>query len=174
MDMNQDDFSHDACEGCALGASRREFLRTGLAAALATLATLGARSAAALPINWVNALGVNGSTVSYPLPAADGVQIDKDHECILVRWQNEVYAFSLSCPHQHTALHWMEADARFQCPKHKSKYQPDGSFISGRATRAMDRFTLHQDGGNIVVDLAELHKQDKDPAGWHAAAIKLS
>ena len=174
MDMLENELSHDACEGCALGASRREFLRTGVAAALATLATLSARSASALPISVVKALGMNGSTVSYPVPAADGVQIDKEHEVIVVRWQNAVYAFSLSCPHQHTALRWMEEDARFQCPKHKSKYQPDGSFISGRATRAMDRFTIHHEGGNIVVDLADLHKQDKDAAGWQSAVIKLS
>ena len=169
MDMN-----NEHCEGCALGASRREFLRTGVAAALGALATLGAGSAAALPIDWINALGANGSTVSYPLPAADGVQIDKEHEVILVRWENAVYAFALSCPHQRTALRWIEEDTRFQCPKHKSKYRPDGTFISGRATRSMDRYTVQHEGGNIVVDLAELHKQDKDAAGWQSALVKLS
>ena len=28
-----------------------------------------------------------------------------------------------------TALKWAPRDAQFQCPKHHSKYRPDGSFI---------------------------------------------
>ena len=56
-----------------------------------------------------------------------------------MRFQGVVYAFNLSCPHQNTALKWQPDDQRFQCPKHKSRYQPDGTFISGRATRGMDR-----------------------------------
>jgi Rieske Fe-S protein len=107
------------------------------------------------------------------VPAADGVQIDRDNEVILVRWQSAVYAFNLSCPHQNTALRWDGADARFQCPKHHSKYQPDGTFISGRATRNMDRFTLRLDANTIIVDVDAMHKSDEDQAGWSAAVVHL-
>ncbi len=172
--MGEVNLHDDPCAGCALGASRREFLRNSMTAALAALATLGARSAAALPIGWVSALGERGPTVSYPLPGQDGVQIDKEHEVILVRWENAVYAFALSCPHQKTALRWLAEDTRFQCPKHKSKYRPDGTFMSGRATRGMDRYTVRREAENIVVDLAELHKQTTDAAGWESAVVKLS
>lgn len=92
---------------------------------------------------------------------------------ILVRFEGHVYAFSLSCPHQNTALRWLPDDHRFQCPKHKSKYQPDGEFISGRATRGMDRFAIRRAGETVVVDLAVLHKQDTDAAGWNAALVTL-
>jgi Rieske Fe-S protein len=78
--------------------------------------------------------------------------IDKANQVILVRWQNAVYAFALSCPHQNQALRWDAKETRFQCPKHKSKYQPDGTFISGRATRAMDRYAVRHEGDTIVVE----------------------
>ena len=90
-----------------------------------------------------------------------------------MRWQGMAYAFALSCPHQNTALRWLEADQRFQCPKHKSKYRPDGSFIEGRATRGMDRYSIKRDGAGIAVDLDAIHEEDRDPAGWAAAVVKL-
>jgi Rieske Fe-S protein len=110
---------------------------------------------------------------TYPIPAADGVQIDRDNQVILVRWQGAIYAFNLSCPHQNTALRWNAGDSQFQCPKHHSKYQPDGTFVSGRATRGMDRFTITRSGDNVVVDVDAMHKEDKDPAGWAAAMLKV-
>jgi Rieske Fe-S protein len=101
------------------------------------------------------------------------VQIDKDNQVILVRWEDHIYAFNLSCPHQNTALRWSSGDSQFQCPKHHSKYRPDGGFISGRATRAMDRFTLSRTGNEIVVNIGAMHKDDVDHAGWAAAVVAL-
>jgi nitrite reductase/ring-hydroxylating ferredoxin subunit len=162
------------CEGCTLGSSRREFLRH-VGVALAALATLGAAGAeAAMPITRTRALARIGPVARYPIPSADGAQIDMEQEVILVRWQGAIYAFNLSCPHQRTALKWLAEDARFQCPKHKSKYTPDGTFISGRATRGMDRFTIAKEGNEVVVDLSLMHKQDQDPAGWSAALVKVA
>ena len=91
----------------------------------------------------------------------------------MVRYQGKVYAFALSCPHQHTALRWEPDNSQFQCPKHHSKYQPDGTFVSGRATRGMDRFMITRSGDNVVVDVDAMHKEDKDPAGWAAAMLKV-
>ena len=62
---------------------------------------------------------------------------------------------------------------RFQCPKHKSRYQPDGTFISGRATRGMDRFAVRQEKGEIVVDTTRVYHEDEDRAGWTAAAMRV-
>ena len=101
------------------------------------------------------------------------MQIDREQEVILVRWQGAVYAFNLSCPHQRTALRWNGGDAQFQCPKHHSKYRPDGTFVSGRATRGMDRFSISRSGDEIVVDVDAMHKEDKDQAGWDAAVVHL-
>jgi nitrite reductase/ring-hydroxylating ferredoxin subunit len=115
----------------------------------------------------------SAETRTYPIPAADGARIDRDAEVILVRWRGAVYAFALACPHQNTVLRWQPAESRFQCPKHKSKYRPDGSFIEGRATRGMDRYAIRREGGTVVVDLRTLHEQDEDAAGWAAAVVRL-
>lgn len=163
----------DCGGGCALE-ERREFLRAA-ATFLATMAALGVSPAAAeaMSVRAGRALRVRGTDVTYPIPAADGATIDKEEQVILVRFQGVVYAFNLSCPHQNTALKWNAADQRFQCPKHKSRYQPDGTFISGRATRGMDRLAIRRDGETVVVNVDVMFEQDKDPEGWTAARITL-
>lgn len=162
------------CASCECH-DRRGFLRDACAVAVAALGAVagGPAIASALPVRWASALERAGAPPTYPVPATDGVQIDRGNEVILVRWQNAVYAFNLSCPHQNTALRWEEADGRFQCPKHHSKYQPDGTFISGRATRNMDRFTVRRDADTIVVDVDAMHKSSEDQAGWAAAVVQL-
>lgn len=161
------------CIDCPLG-DRRDFLKRTMAI-LVGYGLFSGRSAeaATLPIQFIHAIPTSGNEKTYPLPTTDGVSIDRDEDVIVVRFQGAVYAFALSCPHQNTALKWLQEDGRFQCPKHKSKYRPDGTFISGRATRGMDRFSLRKTGDRIVVDLDALHRQDKDAAGWEAAAVKV-
>ena len=58
-------------------------------------------------------------------------------------------------------------------PQQKSRYQPDGTFISGRATRGMDRLAVRRDGAEVVVNVETLFKQDVDLAGWTGAVIDL-
>jgi nitrite reductase/ring-hydroxylating ferredoxin subunit len=160
------------CEDCPLIPDRRQFLRSVSALALGAI-TLG------LPIRSASAKVLASSIagrkqLSYPLPAADGADIDRDNDVILVRYKNEVFAFNLSCPHQNTALRWNETDMRFQCPKHHSQYQPDGEFITGRATRNMDRLAIRRDAANnIVVDPDTLYRSDEDAPQWQAAVVKL-
>lgn len=160
------------CEACPLVSDRREFLRSAAALAIGAIGlTLPIRSATAKVLS--SAIG-GRKTLSYAVPASDGAEIDRDNEVILVRYNDEVYAFNLSCPHQHTALRWNEDVMRFQCPKHHSQYQPDGEFITGRATRNMDRFAIRRDAGNnIVVDPDTMYQSDEDAAEWKAAVIKL-
>jgi nitrite reductase/ring-hydroxylating ferredoxin subunit len=162
------------CKDCVLR-DRREFVRDVVGSFGAALATIGLEPAmaASLPVQWVAGFMQTAGEARYPMPAADGVQIDRDNQVILVRSNNVIYAFDLSCPHQNTALRWDDADGRFQCPKHHSKYQPDGTFISGRATRNMDRLAIRRDGDSVVVDLDAMYKSDHDQAGWAAAAVRL-
>jgi Rieske Fe-S protein len=160
------------CEACPFVTDRREFLRAASAIALAAISL-------SLPIRSISARalssGVGGhKELSYPIPAADGADIDRDNEVILVRYKEEVFAFNLSCPHQNTALRWNETDMRFQCPKHHSQYQPDGEFITGRATRNMDRLAIRRDTPTtIAVDPDTLYRSDEDAALWKAAVVKL-
>lgn len=85
-----------------------------------------------------------------------------------------MYAFNLSCPHQRTALRWNDGVKEFQCPKHKSKYTPSGSFISGRATRGMDRFAIQREGSNVMVDVDQMFEEDENEAQWKAAFVKIA
>ena len=163
------------CTGGCGAPDRREFLTRATTAVAAIMAGLAAspREAAALPLSLGRALLVRGDEITYPLPTADGTTIDQDNEVILVRWKNAVYAFNLSCPHQNTALRWLQADGRFQCPKHKSKYQPDGTFMSGRATRNMDRFAVRKEAGKLVVNVAKLYESDKQRVLWDEAQVTV-
>jgi Rieske Fe-S protein len=129
--------------------------------------------ARALPIVLTRPVSEQDTERAYPLPAADGVSIDQDNEVILVRSSNRIYAFSLSCPHENTALRWRQQDLRFQCPRHESKYQPDGSFVSGRATRNMDRFGIRRDGAKVIVNLVKLYRSDQQKAEWDAAFLSV-
>ena len=166
----------DECTGCEIAEhGRRAFLRDLAISAAAVAAALGIvpRSADAAPFRFIGALAVRGPERSYAIPSSDGVQIDKAEEVIIARAGGAVYAFALACPHQNTALRWDGGQNRFQCPKHKSKYRPDGTFIEGRATRGLDRFAVRKDGNSIVVDLDRLFREDRDKAAWAGAVVTV-
>ena len=147
--------------------TRRQLLESGLkSGACLALALAG------LPVISLAGTGPDNEK-RFPLPSADGATIDRKSQVIVVRYQNYVYAFALSCPHENAAVKWLPRDNRFQCSKHDSQYRPDGLHTSGRATRNMDRFAIVLDGASVVVDLHRWFQSDKDPAGWNSAAIKL-
>jgi Rieske Fe-S protein len=127
--------------------------------------------AAAVLLPVIAGLRISREEKSYPIPAADGVQIDKDQDVIIARAQGKVFAFNLACPHQNTAIRWDGGKGRFQCPKHKSIYTPEGVFVEGRATRGLDRFAIRKDGNSIVVNLDSLFEQDKDSDKWAKAFV---
>ncbi|CAN5844464.1 MAG: Rieske (2Fe-2S) protein [Gemmatimonadetes bacterium] len=166
--------SEGGCGACPAG-NRREFLRDAAAVVAGALVGLGMapEGAHALELRTIVPLRTSGEEVIYPIPAGDGVMIDKDRVLILARQATAIYAFSLACPHQRTALRWLGEQGRFQCPKHKSRYRPDGSYISGRATRSMDRFAIRRDGADVVVNLSQLFREDRDRAEWGAAVVWL-
>lgn len=151
------------CIDCGAPASRRDFLREAVALVACVVGMGSAPAALLLP----------GREVVYPIPPQDGATIDRDQEVILVRHQDRIYAFGLSCPHQRTPLRWQEEQQRFQCPKHKSTFQLDGAFLAGRATRGMDRYPLRRAGDTVVVDLSALLEEDKDRERWVDAVVQL-
>jgi Rieske Fe-S protein len=114
-----------------------------------------------------------GNERSYPIPAADGATVDHEAQVILARLQGKVFAFALSCPHQNAAVKWLPIDRRFQCTKHDSQYQPDGTYTSGRATRNLDRFPVRRQAANVLVDVTKVYQSDRDPAGWAGACVTV-
>jgi Rieske Fe-S protein len=163
------------CSGCGGGLSRRQALGRMSAAALAAMA--GVRLVTGGPDTFpvVEAAGADAGPGErkYPLPTADGVTIDREEQVILVRYQQHVYAFNLACPHENTALRWRAQDGRFQCPRHESRYRPDGAFVEGRATRNMDRFPVRREGDSLLVDLNRLLRSDQQAQEWAAASVAL-
>lgn len=168
------DRGNDSCRQCPL-VPRRDFVRDTTVAVAGIFAGLGlgARSAGAMSWRLAAPSWTRDEEHAYPIPATDGAVIDKQNQVIVVRWDQKAYGFNLSCPHQNTALHWEPDDRQFQCPKHHSHYQPDGVFISGRATRGMDRFGVRRDGDNIVVNVDKYYRQDENAAEWSAAFLAL-
>jgi Ferredoxin subunits of nitrite reductase and ring-hydroxylating dioxygenases len=165
---------NDPCSDCG-SPGRRDFLIDSLRAGALALASLGlSTTASALPTRFVSANAGGASEKSYAIPAADGVQIDKENEVILSRVGTHVFALVLACPHQNTALRWEAGDKRFQCPKHKSRYTPEGIFIEGRATRSMDRYAVRVAGNAILVDIDRIIQEDLEKAAWQQAVVTLS
>lgn len=178
--MSDDTNLQDACAHaeCFLPASRREFLRQTMFAVAGALVAAGCTNATTLggPLGFATATRrPTDNTIAFAIPAADGAQLDRENEVILVRWQNAMYAFDLSCPHQNTALKWDASRSDFECPKHHSEFNPTGEYMpgSGRATRNMDRFQIVREGNTVRVNLDKLYRQDKQPTEWTAAVVKL-
>ena len=159
------------CARCGSVASRRDFLRE--AASLVACAAAMPGDTLGLPVRLTAALRLLDREVVYPIPPQDGATVDRDREVILVRSQDRIYAFGLSCPPQRTPLRWQEERQRFQCPKHKSTFQLDGAFLDGRATRSMDRYPLRREGDTVVVDLSALLQEDRDRERWVDAVVQL-
>jgi nitrite reductase/ring-hydroxylating ferredoxin subunit len=164
----------DVCgDGTGPAASRRAFLRTaGCFGMVLAACGLGSLDAAALPVAMMTGTQA-GSDKRYSIPSGDSVNIDRDAQLILVRYQSHVFVFALACPHENNAVKWVAKDHRFQCTKHDSQYQPDGVHTAGRATRNMDRYVIRHDGDSVVIDLHKWVQSDKDPAGWAAAQIAV-
>ena len=126
-------------------------------------------------MTFISPIGGTRDEKAYPIPAADGTQIDKGNDAIITRWQGKVYAYALACPHQNTELKWSDKQHEFECPKHHSRFTPDGIYIkdSGRATRGLDRLAVRKDGNNIVVNLEKAFQEDDNEAQWKAAFITV-
>ena len=174
MNDHEDESPVRACGSCAL--TRRDAISRGLAVLAMTFLAEGVTpsAVAALTSRVTGIVGrdAGANVKAFAVPAQDGVQFAKEDELILVRYQGRIYAFALSCPHQNTALRWVD-EGRFQCPKHKSRYEPDGTFISGRATRNMDRYAIRHSGSDVEIDFDLLYKNDKQPAEWAGAVVVL-
>jgi Rieske Fe-S protein len=152
--------------------SRREFLQSVgcLAGALAAIGV--SNEALAAPVRLIES-GQAGADKTYPVPAADGVSVDRAAQVILVRSNGRVFAFALSCPHQNAAVKWVPEHNQFECTKHDSHYTADGTHVSGRATRNLDRMPIRKEGNTIHVDTAHVFESDKDAAGWNAATVPV-
>jgi len=124
---------------------RRTFLQAACFTLSAAALGLNAADTSALPIEEGDGQQ-SGNEVRFPIPAADGVTIDRKVQVIIVRYQSRLYAFNLACPHENNVLKWLPKDGRFQCTKHDSQYNArrrlhkrPGNAQHGSARRAQGR-----------------------------------
>lgn len=170
----KDESTRHGCDPCDCLNPRRDFIRqVAILAAGLVAGSRGIAAAAELPIAAGEALGRAGDEITYPIPASDGVTIDRDNAVIVVRYQGKVMAFNLSCPHQNAAVRWRQTELRFECSKHDSVYSPNGTYMGGRATRNMDRFAIKRSGNSIIVNVAQMISSDEQKAAWDAATIGI-
>lgn len=151
--------------------SRRAFLQHG-GCGLLSLAAMGLAGDLVLPVSAIAGVGA-GKEKTYPIPASDGVNIDRGSSVIIVRYTGHVYAFSMACPHENAAVKWVAKDGRFFCSKHDSQYTPDGTYQTGHATRNLDRFPIRKDGGSVVVSLDRVFHSDANAGAWMSAAVDI-
>ena len=165
----------DSCNAC-VNNERRQFIQSAVAAIIAVVGISLLDPADA--VAEITAISTGASSarnrVKYAIPPADSVNIDTKNEVIIARSGANVYAFALACPHQNTALRWLQKDGRFQCPKHKSKYSPAGEFINGRATRNMDRLPISLDGTLLAVETSHEIRSDTEAVNWAAAVVHIA
>jgi nitrite reductase/ring-hydroxylating ferredoxin subunit len=166
------------CEGCPVATSRRAFLRDAALAAAAAIAAVSVAKPAIALAETVSeiepALAPTARLLAaYAIPARDGVSVDVANEVILARWENRVYAFSLKCPHKGARLEWRSAEQRVYCPKHKARFLTDGSHVSGRGSRDLDRYGIERGAEGIVVDLRRSYRADTDREAWTRAVLSL-
>ena len=170
----------EECDGgCANGPfrldwERRDFLHgvIGCAAAAIAVGCLAAAEASGFGITTAVS-EVQGTGRRYPLPQTDGVTVDPSSSVMLVRLPGQVLALAIACPHQRAAVRWLPKEQRFQCSKHDSKYEPNGTYTSGRATRNLDRFPIQREGQSVLIDVTRIYRSDQDAVGWSAAVITL-
>ncbi len=60
-------------------------------------------------------------------------------------------ALYMVCTHLGCLYKWVEANRRFECPCHGSKFTREGEYIEGPAPRGLDQFVVEiQEGGAVV------------------------
>ena len=165
------------CNDCPAAAlSRRAFLRDlGVAAgaAIAATAIMAPGAAFAQTVAEIAPLARRKVELSYAFPRGDGVLVDDANNVMLARWQGRAYAFSIRCPHKGARLEWRGNEGRVFCPKHKARFAPDGAHVSGRGSRALDRYALRRSGAQLIVDTSRVLRADRDAAEWSRATVIL-
>ncbi len=81
-----------------------------------------------------------GPVADFPLDAVP--ELVAGGKFYVVRFAEGVLALYQVCTHLGCLVPWSESAGRFQCPCHGSQFQRDGTYISGPAPRAMDRFVV--------------------------------
>jgi cytochrome b6-f complex iron-sulfur subunit len=129
------------------GISRREFLYYiwGASMALLMAESAGAIIWFSLPRFRAGEYGGIFTLDPSTLPAVGSPPVGRpDGKFWLSNTKNGLLALSMICTHLGCLFKWVDANNRFECPCHGSKFQADGTKIKGQgpAPRNLDRFVI--------------------------------
>ena len=166
----------------ALGVTRRQFFNRGIVAMFGL--SLGGFGASTLGFLWPSLSGGFGSKIrvgkldeilgqisstrepfyvaearSYIVPFPQEA-LDKAKSAytgaVLEGMEQGVAALYQKCVHLGCRVPWCASSQWFECPCHGSQYNRVGEKKAGPAPRGLDRFGVSVDGGQIVVDTAQV------------------
>ena len=146
------------------GITRRGFLCSSLAVALAASSGLPLTAAEAASIPAAKGMKKSGSKISLSLKANPGlaksnglVSVGKvqGYSVVLVRTANkELKALVLSCTHQGVALEYN--GKVFGCPAHGSVFNLDGSVKISPAQTPLPTCSLKVNGDIVTIDVSKI------------------
>ena len=165
-----------------LGVTRRQFFNRGIVTMMGV--SLGGFGAATLGFLWPSLSGGFGSKIrvgkldeilgqiastrepfyvaearSYIVPYPQDA-IPKARQAysgaVLEGMEAGVAALYQKCVHLGCRVPWCQSSQWFECPCHGSQYNRVGEKKGGPAPRGLDRFGVSVDGGQIVVDTAQV------------------
>ena len=91
------------------------------------------------------------SGVFTALATDDGWLLHPSENILLVNIGGVNSAYSSSCPHSGCTREWGYSNSTFTCNCHFSRFQADGSLISGPAGRGLTKLTVEQDGDTVSI-----------------------
>lgn len=106
--------------------------------------------------------------------AAIGVyQSSRSDGCWVVRLpENKLIAVNTNCTHDGCATSCIEENGPYGCPCCGSKFQMDGTTLSGPAERPLERFKIYIDKDSVLVNRSEAFQQRA--GGWQSSGACLS
>jgi cytochrome b6-f complex iron-sulfur subunit len=82
----------------------------------------------------------------------------RDARAWLILSETGLCALFADCPHRSSipcTPQWVDVNNRFECPCYGSKFQLDGTYISGPAPRGLDHLVIHAETPHGIIHTPE-------------------
>lgn len=148
--------------------NRREFLTYSWGAAIGVVSAQSLVATGLLMYPRFRAGEFGGD---FPLGAVTGLpsteaapQGDPIGKFWLINTEAGPRALYMVCTHLGCLYKWVEANRRFECPCHGSKFTREGEYIEGPAPRGLDQFVVElQENGTVVGSTEDIDGQIQPP-----------
>ncbi len=111
---------------------------------------------------------------SAGLPSLDAApQSDPIGKFWLVNTDEGPRALYMVCTHLGCLFKWVDANKRFECPCHGSKFTREGVYIEGPAPRSLDQFVIEVTQDGSVVASTQSADSDIQPPGTPAEGTEI-